>query len=172
MAKDSLQQTSKRLQDPSKTALSGQRASQGRPGEANNRPKPTRNQCVCMPSRLFASDGLLKPRDSSGMDPEIPKRGPREAQDGPKSAQDRPKTAPRELQKAILRVPNWRRLLCWSMASKMAQDWRRGRQTVLGPPQTALASHAESKAEARMAKLQCKNKPAMQQTLQCKTIRI
>ena len=46
--------------------------------------------------------------------------------------------------------------------------WRRALQTVPGPPQTALASHAESKAEARTAKLRCKKNCYAKQKLQCK----
>ena len=64
-------------------------------------PKPKENQCV-LPSRLFASDGLLRPQDGPKMAQESPKRGPRGPQDGPKSAQERSKSAPRGVQEAIL----------------------------------------------------------------------
>ena len=44
----------------------------GPPREAEIFQEPEENQC-CLPSRLFASDGLLRPQD-----------GPEMAQDGPK----------------------------------------------------------------------------------------
>ena len=87
MAQDSLRHASKRLQDGSKTVSSALRALQGPPQEAKMAPKPKENQCF-LPSRLFASDGLLRPQDGSKMAQEGPKRGPR----GP---QERPKRAPR-----------------------------------------------------------------------------
>ena len=50
---------------------------------------------VFLPSRLFASDGLLRPQDGSKMVQDGPKRVLREAQDGPKNAQERAKRGPR-----------------------------------------------------------------------------
>ena len=70
------------------------------PKEAPERPKSFKNFelwkiNVLLPSRLFASDGLLRPQEGSKMAQEGgPKRGPRLPQDGPKSAQERPKSAP------------------------------------------------------------------------------
>ena len=58
-----------------------------------------------MPSRLFASDGLLKPQDGSKMAQESPKRGSREPQDGPKNAQERSKSGPRGRQDALFEPP-------------------------------------------------------------------
>ena len=103
IAQDSSQHASKRLQDRPKTALSGQGASQGGPREAKIFQPPNENQCF-WPSRLFASDGLLRPQDGSKMGQEGPKRGPRGPQDGPKSAQERPKSAPRGPQEAHLKA--------------------------------------------------------------------
>ena len=60
---------------------------------------------IMLPSRLFASDGLLRPQDGSKMAQEGPKRSPRGAQEGPKSAQERPKSALRGPQKAHLKAP-------------------------------------------------------------------
>ena len=104
MAQDSLRHASKRLQDGSKTVSSALRALQGPPQEAKMAPKPKENQCF-LPSRLFASDGLLRPQDGPMMAQEGPKRGPREAQDGPKSVQQRPKSGPRGPQEATFRAP-------------------------------------------------------------------
>ena len=86
------------------TAPSGHGASQGHPREAKLLPTLKGNLC-CLPSRLVASDGLLKPQVGSKMAEDGPKRGPREAQDGPKSVQERPKSAPRGPQEAIFRAP-------------------------------------------------------------------
>ena len=90
MTQDTSQHAYNRLQDRPTTAPSGHGASQGRPREAKIAPKPKENQCF-WPSRLFASDGLLRPPDGPKMAQESPKRGPREAQDGPKSDQEGPK---------------------------------------------------------------------------------
>ena len=57
--------------------------------------KNLKKTCVCLTSRLLASDGLLRPQDGPKMAQERPKRAPRGLQDGHKSAQERPKTAPR-----------------------------------------------------------------------------
>ena len=104
MTRDSSPHAYKRLQDRPKTAPSGHGASQGRPQEAKIAPQPTENQCF-LPSRLFASDGLLRPQDGPKMAQESPKRSPREAQDGPKSAQERPKSGPRGAQEATFWAP-------------------------------------------------------------------
>ena len=85
MTQDSSQQAYKRLQDRPKTAPRGHGASQGGPREAKILQKPKDKQCF-LPSRLFASDGLLRPQDAPKMTQESPKTGPKEAQDGPKSA--------------------------------------------------------------------------------------
>ena len=63
-------------------------------------PKPKENTCL-LPSRLFASDELLRPQDGPKMTQESPKRCPRGPQEGPKSAQERSKTASRGAQEAI-----------------------------------------------------------------------
>ena len=108
MAQDSSQHASKRLQDRLKTASRGQGASQGGPREAKILQTPKENQCF-WPSRLFASDGLLRPQDGSKMAQEGPKRGPRGPQEGlksgPRGPQDWPKSAPRGPQEAHLKAP-------------------------------------------------------------------
>ena len=104
MAQDSLRHTSKRPQDGPKTVSSALRALQGPPQEAKMAPKPKENQCF-LPSRLFASDGLLRPQDGPKMAQESPKRGPRGPQDGPKSAQERSKSGPRGPHDGIFEPP-------------------------------------------------------------------
>ena len=96
----------------SKTASRRLQEAKEPPKEALERPKSFKNfgkkkQCF-VPSRFFASDGLLKPQYGSKVAQDGPKRGPKEAQDGPKSVQERPKTAPRRPQDAIFRAPRGR----------------------------------------------------------------
>ena len=88
MAQYSSQHAYKRLQDRPKTASSCQGASQGGPREAKILQNLIKeNQCV-WPSRLFASDGLLRPQDGSKIAQEGPKRAPRGPQESPKRAQE------------------------------------------------------------------------------------
>ena len=83
---------------------------QGPPQEAKILQKPKENQCF-LPSRFFASDGLLRPQDGPKMAQDSPKRGPRGPQDGPKSAQERSKSGPRGPQDGIFEPPRGRQEL-------------------------------------------------------------
>ena len=65
-----------------------------RPQETDQQRQLGKNLCL-LPSRFFASDGLLRPQDGPKMAQDGPKRGPRGPQDCPKSAQERSKSAPR-----------------------------------------------------------------------------
>ena len=85
MAQDSSQHASKRLQHRPNADSSDQGAS---PSQLKG------NQCA-LPSRLFASDGLLGPQDGSKIPQEGPRRGPGWPQECPKAPQERPKRGPR-----------------------------------------------------------------------------
>ena len=74
------------------------------PQEDDTFQAPKENNCF-WPSRLFASDGSLRPQDGSKTVQYSPKRRPRGPQDGPKSAQERSKSGPRGPQDALLEPP-------------------------------------------------------------------
>ena len=69
------------------------RLASGGQKETKMAPKPKEKQCV-VPSRFFASDGLLRSQDGPKTAQESPKRGLRRPQGGPKSAQERSKRGP------------------------------------------------------------------------------
>eukprot|EP00959_Pyramimonas_sp_CCMP1952_P436375 9137801-Pyramimonas_sp.AAC.2 len=94
MAQDVVQDASKKSRDRPKTATSVHGVSQGDPQEAQFLPTSTGNHQCILPSRLFASDGLLRPQDGSKIAQDGPNGSPSLPDDGPRSAQERHKRAP------------------------------------------------------------------------------